>query len=199
MSESHCTRVHKAFRVQCLLAHSRPVLTPRPLPATLPLAAHIAYLSHGHFSWRELAKESSDRRAAQAQLMKSQAGAMAAADPEQQQGKARAHRIKDSVLQRLVQQQNLLQSQQEATKAAQAAQQAKEGAQAASTQSQDQKTPAAAAPAAEAQAQQEKLQGKAADSGSKPSAIVSVAAVDNIHLLMPTSMDETGMCNATPN
>lgn len=136
--------------------------------------------------------------------MKSQAGATAAllaADPEHQQGKARAHRIKGSVLQRLVQQQNLLQSQQEATKAAQAAaQQTKEGAQAASTQSQDQKTPAAAAPAAEAQAQQEQtLQAKAADSGSNPSATVSVAAVDNIHFLMPTSMDETGMCSATPN
>mgnify|MGYP001811034717 CR=1 FL=1 len=179
----HMTQHVCAYIPLACLADPQNMLPPMHCLLYRVLCWCAAYVSHGTFSWRVLAKETEERRVAQAKLMR-QAGA----DPdlEQQQGKSRAHRISQSVLQQIA---NLKQQkQQKQEPAAQTSNSA--GTETGSSDSAGAKQ--------QGQQQQEQQEGgkvdvqsteKASDAESKS---VSVAAVDDMDYLLPTSPDETG-------
>jgi hypothetical protein len=140
-----------------------------------------------------------------AKMMKSQPGSAAApaADPDQQQGMPRAHRIKDTVLQAVLKQQAELQRRQQSknvvqSKSAKQVVQPKTSKQAVQTNTdtaQQQQMETAAQEEVVSYVQQEldnDLQALAAEDSSS-SSTVGVASVDSTRFLMTTSPDETGM------
>lgn len=155
---------------------------------------NTAYLAHGKFIWRELA--------AQDEAKKYMSASKSSTNKNEQQGKASIHRIKSPILKQLAKQQSKLQGKQQKAVAKtqmkadpdvpQFLEATQDGQpQPAAASSSPQQSPAQLAPAAQSGVSIAAVSATASGKSSSKDSKVSVAAVDNLQHLWPTSKDQT--------